>query len=68
MNVADTQVQQYDTCGVSLDNAKWHADVDNPDITPIACKIYHTQYPYQRIHVQPKKYALIDMNTYDKYI
>ena len=37
-------------------------------ITPIACKIYHTQYPYQRIHVQPKKYTLIDMNTYDKYI
>ena len=35
-------MEEDETSGVSLDNANWHADVDNHNITPIACKIYQT--------------------------
>ena len=52
VEVTGTQVEGDETCGVSLDNANWPADVDNHNITPIACKIYQTQYPCQSIHLQ----------------
>ena len=50
--VTDIPVQVANTCGTSLDNPNWHTNVDNYNTTPIACKIYQTQYPCQSMHLQ----------------
>ena len=50
--VTDIPVQVANTCGTSLDNPNWHTNVDNHNTTPIACKIYQTQYPCQSVHLQ----------------
>ena len=47
VEVKGIHVEEDETSGVSLDNANWPTDVDNHNITPIACKIYQTQYPCQ---------------------
>ena len=56
-------VEEDETSRVSLDNTNWHVDMDNQNITPIACKIYQTQYSCQSIHIQH-----INVYVYDIYI
>ena len=66
--VSHIPLQIANTCATSLDNPSWHTNVDNCNTTPIASKIYQTQYPCQSIHLQHINIYEIDMNTYDKYI
>ena len=45
-------MQIANTCATSMDRPSWHKNVDNYNTTPIACKIYQTQYRCQSIHLQ----------------
>ena len=50
--VSPISLQIANTCATTLDNPSWNTNVDNYNTTPIACKIYETQYPCQSIHLQ----------------